>query len=144
VRWERSATLSELLARADGLLGIETATVRATAGDRWIDLDVGHEYLLEVAYPFARDGGFGTSVLLRDRADLGVHVLAEGGRIAEVSFALHSADNDDAVKQLQAAMRTHWGRPRTKYEETWTWRTSDRTVTADLASYTPQITIRKR
>ena len=141
VRWERTASLPDLLERADGLLGAERAAVRAAAGDRWIELEEGHLYRLEVAYPFASNLDVSAMTPPRDREDLGVAALAEGGRITQVSFVLRDLD-EDAVTALRAALRARWGRGRTRDDET-TWRESDRTITAELDGELTRITIRQ-
>ena len=51
VRWERTATMAELLDRAESVIGKARARVRASAGDHWTELEPGHRSLLEVSYP---------------------------------------------------------------------------------------------
>lgn len=131
LRWEPSATLPELVEHADRLLG---TTVRKS--DRWRELEPGR-YLLEVAYPFDQLGNHVVSRL--DLDDLGIDVRTERGAIVQVSLALARLDDDGL-----AALSARWGPPRTQGETTWTWRTPDRTITAELADSRPRITIRKR
>jgi len=136
VRWEREATLPDLLDSAEALLDRDAATVAKQAGDRWIRIEP-HRYLLEFPYQFV--GGylsFSGSERLEDRYDLGMQVTVDQGRISEVTFVLHPVDDPDA---LHALLRSRWGGPRVG-EDGWTWRTPDRIVVAD----TNRITIQKR
>jgi hypothetical protein len=145
VRWERTITLAELLDRAERVIGEPRARVRATAGDRWTELDPGHRALLELPYPFARTNAFGAPVKLDARDDLGLQVVVEHGRIAEVSFALGAID-DEAGRELATVLRARWGRPRSVGHEsnTLAWRSPGRSVTAELDGFPSRIVIRAR
>lgn len=137
VRWEREATLPDVLDSAEALLDRDEAAVAAQAGDRWIRIEP-HRYLLELPYQFDRGyEAFRGSEHLKDRNDLGVQVTVDQGRIREVTFVLAPMDDPEA---LYALLRSRWGRARSG-EDGWTWRTADRIVVADLED-TKRITIR--
>ena len=136
VRWERTPTLPELVERADGMLGLETSAVRRAAGDRWNELEP-DRYSVDVALPLPGRG----SVQLRSHGDLGVELLAQRGRIVQVSLALRGID-DEAAKALPTLLRARWGSPRVKDQHTWMWWTSDRVITAERDA--TQLTIAKR
>jgi hypothetical protein len=146
VRWERTATMAELLDRADSVIGKARARVRASAGDRWTELEPGQRYLLEVPYPFARRNDFGALVKLEARDDLGLQVMVEHGRIAEVSFVLRDIDDADDVRELSTTLRARWGQPRIVGNEpkTLAWRTPARSITAELDGSAKRIVIRAR
>jgi len=143
VRWERTATLAELLDRAESVIGKARTRVRESAGDRWTDLEPGHRALLDVPYPFARTIDFGFPVKLEARDDLGLQVVVEHGRIAEVSFVLREVD-DDAVREFPTVLRARWGKPRIIGNEpkTFAWRTPARSITAELDGFPTRIAIR--
>jgi len=143
VRWERTATIAELLDRAESVIGKARARVRASAGDRWTELEPGHRSLLEVPYPFARASDFGFPVKLEARDDLGLQVMVEHGRIAEVSFVLRDVD-DDAARELPTVLRARWGQPRIVGNEpkTFAWQTPARSITAELDGVPMRIVIR--
>ncbi|HEY5926325.1 MAG TPA: hypothetical protein VIV11_31785, partial [Kofleriaceae bacterium] len=134
-RWERTLSFAELLERAEGLLG-RSATTGSEIVDRWI-VGEGGRHVLETPYPFTTFTDFGQPVPLRDRNDLGIQVLIDSGRITEV--ALEFRDPDGSV--TTAALRSRWGRPRVAHD-TWTWRTANGTVTAELGDWPKRITIR--
>ncbi|HTR49793.1 MAG TPA: hypothetical protein VMJ10_03735 [Kofleriaceae bacterium] len=127
IRWQPKLELSELIERADALLDQRTADVRAEQHDRWIEVEPGRRYLLEL--PF-RDGFTGTfrscdPPALGDRTDLGIQVTAEHGRITAVAF--ETFDDD-----LSAALHARFGRPRIERDQgTATWHVRDRIVSLD-------------
>jgi hypothetical protein len=141
VRWEPALELPELLDRADRLLGMHVASVRDAAGDRWSELEPGRRYQLEVAYPFV-DATWFVNPGMEHRADLGLHLTAERGRIVEVTLSLRDRD-DDRARVLVATMRSRWGRSRVA-SGAWTWLLSDRVVTAALHAPITRIAIRAR
>jgi hypothetical protein len=138
VRWERAWSAPEVVEHADELVGQSVAAVRARLGDRWFDLPVGA--LIEAPFVFPAFGVYPGSATPLNDDERGIHVLVEHGRIAEVSFVL--ADRDASVAPLREAVRARWGRPRTKRGDIWKWRTPDRSITADVASYWSMLTIR--
>jgi hypothetical protein len=116
VRWEATATLPEVLDRAEQLIGMDKASVRAAAGDRWTELVPGVQYRLEL--PFKFGGG-------SERGDLGLRVTTERGRITEVAFATRDRIEDDVL-------HARWGRPHVSAEtDAHTWRTHGRVITVD-------------
>jgi hypothetical protein len=139
VRWERTADLAELLDRAESVLGKTRASVREAAGDRWTEV-MQDRYLLEVPYPFDRQA-YAVTASFYGRDDLGVRIETDRGRVGQVSFALRSVDDCDA---LQATLRARWGRPRltSHDQETRTWRTRDREITAVFEGSGARIVIR--
>ena len=80
---------------------------------------------------------------LEARDDLGLQVVVEHGRIAEVSFVLRDVD-DDAVRELLPVLRARWGQPRIVGNEpkTFAWRTPARSITAELDGFPTRIVIR--
>jgi hypothetical protein len=143
VRWEKASTLPDLLDRAESLLGSTVDAVRDAARDRWTELEPNHRYLIQVPYPL-RSNLFDYAVQLSPHDAPGIQVVIERGRVAEVSLMLRDLDDDDTSKLLRATLRSRWGRPRVIREDTWSWRTSDRAVTAEVSDYMPSITIRRR
>jgi len=139
-RWERTATLADVLSRADELIGRDAATTRKAARDRWIELGA-HRHLLEVPYPFSPFYDFGAPVPLANRDDLGFNVLVERGRIEHVMFALHGVED---MRQLRARLRAQWGRPQRREDDTWTWQLADRSITAQLDDMTTLVEISQR
>lgn len=135
VRWERAMKLAELLARADRLLGADPVAVAEKARDRWTEIEPGRRYLHEMPYGlFARTPWF----VSPPRDDPGIVVAVARDRITEVSFSI----GIDPYEDMMAALRSRWDRPRIR-DQTWTWRRSDRIVTAEIDEST-LITIRSR
>ena len=137
VRWEPVATFDELLERADRLLGADRGAVSRKARDRWIEVEPGRHYRLEVPYPLRGPRPY--------RDELGMDAVVEKGRIAEVSFSIR--DPDAEPTKVPAVLRSHWGRPRVHADEpTWTWHRPDRIVQAgfDLDDETTTVTLRVR
>jgi hypothetical protein len=138
VRWERTASLSEVLQRAEAIVGWSAQSVRDAAGDRWREIEAGL-YRLDVPYAFGYVSlGMGMS-LPSDLA--GMKVAVENERVAEVSLALYGGEN---AYQLRKLLRSRWGRPATNRDQTWTWRTGVQTMTAKLWEYPSTVTIRTR
>lgn len=131
VRWQRLMTISNLLERAESLLGMDAKTVRNEARDAWIEVEAGRHYRLEVPYRLVGESPYVSDA----RGGRGLRVAMEGGKIAEVSFELQR-DDRDALE----ALPKRWGRPR-KRDDTWTWSLPDRVITAEGQSW---ITIAKR
>jgi hypothetical protein len=136
VRWERAASLAELLDSAEGALGKTRASVHESAGDRWTEV-MQDRYLLEVPYPF--DPEYSIPPSLSARTDLGVRVETDRGRVGQVSFVLRGDRNDE---ELEKTLRARWGRPRVLSNGTLAWRTRDREITATLDYLGARIVIR--
>ena len=115
VRWEPLLTVPELLDRVEAIVGRPRATVRAKAGDRWID-DASDP---DLQLPFV----FSPQDWDIDRA---IHLHVEHGRIVGAAFRLVGADNDE----LAHLVRKRWGRPRI-VDDVWTWKTVERETTFD-------------
>ncbi len=141
VRWERAATVPELVERADAMLGQAPSALHEVAGDRWRELEPGH-YAVEVAHPSLRYSEWFVTAPMRESQELGIDLVGEHGRIAQVGFSLRDLDHD-ALAELRKTLRVRWGRPQTK-GQTLTWRTVDRTITADLDANPAQVTIHTR
>jgi hypothetical protein len=140
VLWERAVSLGALLDRAEGVVGKTRASVRESAADRWTEV-MEDRYLLEVPYPFDPIG-YAVPASLYARADLGVRVDTDHGRVGQVSFILSYVEDID---ELATTLRARWGRPRiTSDPKTYTWRTRDREITAVLADFSSRIVIRDR
>jgi hypothetical protein len=122
VRWERTATLPEVIERADTLLGA------AIDRERWIEVESSHRYRLELPYPSHR---------YIAGNDLSLNALVERGRVTQVSFDL------EGYGEFVEVMRARWGRPRV-HGDTWTWQTTDRTITVESPDDEPRVTIRSR
>jgi hypothetical protein len=152
VRWERTLNLTGLLERANSLLGSDATRVRAVARERWETRHVPSRFYGEpdeahafVAMPYARrDYPADLPIDLRSNEDFGVQLGVQNGRIAEVSFAMRELgdQSDDAFKAATKALRSTWGRPLARSHDKWTWRTADRTITAELAAWPARVTIR--
>ena len=138
-RWEKTATLAELLDRAERLVGRPAESVRQEAGDRWVEVEPNH-YLIEMPFHFrSSDSAIGFSQQLSHTHDYGIQVTVERDRIAQVSLTLR-----DQSTELAKLLRTRWGRPAAKREDTSTWRTPEQTRTAELWDYESTVTIRAR
>jgi hypothetical protein len=138
VRWEPELALSDVIDRADALLGQDRATVGDAARDHWVEVEAHRSYLLEIPYQFVESYGFMGRQRLGDRDDLGIHLVVDQRRITEVTFALSRLED---ATELRASLRARWGRPRVK-EGTWTWRKPDRIITAEVDG--GRMTIAKR
>ncbi len=140
VRWEKTLTTAALLERANGLLGQDAVKLKAAERSRWVEF--GNQNMLTVPFPF-QPYGFGYAVDMRD-ADYGLQLVVAHARIAEVSFMLPDL-GDDGVRFLTAkqALLATWGRPRLKTKEMWTWRSSDRLVTAEIGIWRAHVSIRE-
>jgi hypothetical protein len=101
VRWEPAMKLDALLARADELIGLAANKVAREAGDRWIEVEAGHRYSLEV--PYRLGAWYGEPIPLRERRDLGLQLTVVDGRISEVAFELRYDDE----REIAAAVRKH-------------------------------------
>lgn len=138
-RWEKTATLAELLDHAERLVGRPAESVRQEAGDRWIEVEPNH-YLIEMPFNFRYGGSaIGYSQQLSHTHDYGIQVTVERDRIAEVSVTLH-----DQATELRTLLRSRWGRPAARRDDTSTWRTRAQTRTAELWDFDSTITIRAR
>lgn len=135
VRWERDVSLAELVERTDQMIGMRVADVREAAGDRWIEVEPGRRYLLEMPGTAGYlDGCW--SIPIDRREDLGAYLTVEHGKVSEVTFIA------DVGEDAQPELRARWGRPRER-DGKWTWRLRDRIVTADTDSRS-RITIAAR
>lgn len=135
VRWEPELTLGGLVERADALLGADRVAVAKAAGDRWIEIEPNRQYQLDVPYPFDKYR------MIRP-GELGLQVIAAAGKIVEISFSAR-VDEEDGARRLAKLMRSRWGAARVR-DDSWTWRTSDRTVSAELGYSMANVTIRLR
>jgi hypothetical protein len=122
-RWERTATVPELLDRADRLLGMRTSEIDL-ADDHWNrNPAYPDRYTVEMPFSFA---GYPIGPQRYDHQ--GLKLRAERGAIVEVSLVLGSSADPT---EIEAIMKPRWGRARRITETTWTWRTSDRVVTVE-------------
>jgi hypothetical protein len=135
VRWEPTLSTTELLETADGIVGKQRAGVTKAAAERWIELEHGHRYTLELPYPFRRES-YGEYAAALPDSSANLHISGEHGRIDDVAFTLRDGDIDG----VNTAMRAHWGRPRVA-GSTWTWTKPDRTITAEVDDYSSAVTI---
>jgi len=135
VRWEPTLSTTELLETADGIVGKQRAGVTKAAAERWIELEHGHRYILEVPYPF-RHESYGEYAAALPDSTANLQIAGEHGRIDDVTFTLRDGDIDD----VKATMRAHWGRPHVT-GSTWTWKKHDRTITAEVDDYSSVVTI---
>jgi hypothetical protein len=135
VRWEPTISTDELLATADGIVGKPRAEVTKAAAERWIELEHGRRYTLEVPYPF-RHVSYGEYAAALPDIATNLQVQADHGHIDDVTFTLRDGDIDD----VKATMRARWGRPQVA-GSTWVWRKQDRTITAELDDYSSSVKI---
>lgn len=155
VRWAPRLKLPELLARANALIGMDASSVRAAAGERWQVRYVssGLYGVPDVAATFFAVPYASARYPLDYPIYLGylgwpdegwARVTIEDGRIAEVSLVVRDLGEEgesraDALK----ALRSTWGRPSVRRRNLWTWRANDRSVTAEIGTYEPHVTVRK-
>jgi hypothetical protein len=142
VRWEKTATFAEIIEQADSLLGAKREDVARRAGDQWYEIEPNRRYLLEVPFPVAASNDYGSPPPFEQRRDVGMSLTTYAGVITEVSVPLREPYGDgETPSELQVALTARWGRPRIR-EGTWTWRTTDRKVTAQLEQWPgPMLTI---
>ncbi len=140
-RWEKTATLPELFAIAESLIGKNALEARDAARSRWSETEPGHRFRYAVPYPFIPylDIGAGTPKSARD--DLGMDVVVERGLVEEVSFSFAFYE-EDGKKKLKDALRARYGRPR-MLEEVQTWQRPGATVTLD-DFYRTRVTLKRR
>lgn len=142
VRWERALTFAELLARADQLIGMDAASVRAAAAERWVAGLGDGDHLLAVPYAPADQRPYPIDVRAPESPAL--RLTVEAGTIAEVSLvAGELGETSDARDAARGALRARWGRPAHRSGDGSTWRTAARTVTAELDGWLPRLTIRR-
>lgn len=134
IRWERELKLDELVERADRLLGAERVAVGMASRDRWIEIEPGRRYVLELPYADER-------YPMSSGDALRLQIGAKAGRIVEIWFAVRV---DESTREaIDEVLRARWGRPRANADVR-TWRRPDRIVTAELGSSTMMLTIRAR
>lgn len=138
VRWEPTLSTTELLETADGIVGKPRAQVTKASAERWIELEHGRRYTLEVPYPF-RHVSYGEYAAALPDSATNLQIEAEHGHIDDVAFTLRDGDIDD----VKATMRAHWGRPHVA-GSTWVWKKPDRTITAEVDDYSSAVTIHAR
>jgi hypothetical protein len=137
VRWEREASLTEVVAYTDGLLGQRLATVKRAAGDRWHAIDA-DRYLVEVPHLF-ESYGRGSSTPMAERTDLGLVVTVRAGKIVEV--AARMSRFEEIPDGLETALRARLGRPNRAADDTLSWHKRGRTVVSDLSGWTASLTL---
>lgn len=143
LRWEKTATIADLVERADGLLGANRDALARSAGDHWYEIESNRRYLLEVPFPVPSSNDYAFAPRFEDRPDVGMFLTAHAGVITEVEFTLREPYRSDEASELPRLLKARWGRPRVDDYE-WTWRTSDRAVTARVDSSMAKITISRR
>ncbi len=132
IAWQPTLVLSEVLDRAESLLGTPAPALAARHGERLHELEPGRDFVLALPYGFAARGGYET--VRYSASDLGLRLSIEHGRVAEVSFGL-PADDDDIVTRLVR----RWGRRRADGS----WHVRGAAIAADLDDL-HQITLRAR
>jgi hypothetical protein len=124
-------TTADVLARANELLGADTAHLARTQKDRW-QATGPQRFSLEVPYDldeWAYEG-------LRDS---GIAITADRGRVDELTFSVRDTDHE-----IGDALKARWGHP-TVHGSTWTWRKADRVIEAELDdSINAKVTLRRR
>ena len=132
LRWERAIAVDEMLSRAEQLLGAERGTISAAAGDRWLELETGKRYLLELPYSFVNHSWQPA----RSRpADRGLTITTDRRIVTDVMFET-SAD--------RKLLKKRWGTPRVVGEGSWLWYRGDRAITADFVDERTTVTIARR
>lgn len=139
LRWEKTATLADLVERADRLLGAERDAVARSAGDHWYEIESNRRYLLEVPFPVPSTNDYAFAPRFEDRPDVGMFLTAHAGVITEVAFSLNEPYRG-GESEVPKLLKARWGRPKVNDYE-WTWRTADRAVTAWIDSSSAKITI---
>ena len=104
-RWEKPATLAELVARGDELLGMDLETVKASAGKRFHTTPGGH-YLVDAAVPFPRGWTGDTSF---EPANLGFLLSEQGGKIVRVKMAFRVISEEHIDDELEKIGVKRWG-----------------------------------
>jgi hypothetical protein len=140
-RWEKTATLPEVLATAESLLGKNALEVRDHAGGRWRTTEVANYFHYEVPYPFVPYLDIGAETPKTARDDLGMTLVVEQSVIEEVSFGFAFYE-ENGEKKLKETLRARYGQPRI-LEEVQTWRLPTATVTMD-DFYRPRVTLKHR
>lgn len=140
LRWEKTATLADLIERADSLLGASRDVLARGAGDLWYEIEPNRRYLLEMPFPVPSSNDYAFAPRFEDRPDVGMLLTAHAGVITEVELMLREPYRSDETSELPKLLKARWGRPKVgEYE--WTWRTRDRAVTAWVDSSSAKITI---
>jgi len=134
LRWEKALTFVELVERADHLLGADRETIRRTAGDRWVELEKGTRYRLEVPFAFRR--------YERIDSELGLVATVDHGRITEVRFDMRDDSLESEV--AERLLRSRWGRPQLRDDKAMTWTKPDRIIRAELVMYDAVVALRLR
>jgi hypothetical protein len=143
VRWEKAATLAEIVARAESLLGADRDAVARAAGDHWYEIEPNRRFMLEVPFPVASSRDYGSPPRLEDRGDIGVFLTARAGVITEVLFTVREPNrSDESPSEIPKVLEAQWGRTK-RGEYNWTWRKPDRVVEASVDSASARIQITK-
>ncbi len=137
VRWEASATLDDVLERADRLVGSSRIIARVAAGDRWVEIMPGRKYMIEVPAPWLEIPLLGASWPTWNDANHGLWLLTDSRGVERVDLAI--------ARDLEAypALRARWGRPRIRGDLR-TWVTKDRVITAEYSAAGTQVSVRRR
>lgn len=132
LRWERRISLEDVVARAETMLGTDRGTISANARERWLELDAGKRYLLELPYTFAD-----TWEHIRTRpAERGIQLLTDRRIVTELTL---TTDED------RTRLKARWGKPRISGGgDYWTWHKSDRTIVASFEDRKTTITLSRR
>jgi hypothetical protein len=121
LRWSRAATVETILARADELVGADAALVAHESREDWHTIEAHQRYLLELPYAFSAYSGVATRT-----EELGLQLVADGDRLAEIAFTLRA---DETGTDVAAQLRSHWGPARVR-GGSWTWQKPDRIIEA--------------
>jgi hypothetical protein len=134
VRWEPQATLTELLDRAESVIGQDQASVQKSAGDHWAELARERdEDVLEVPFAFCRDCDYTSP------ASRGLRLTTERGRITQVTFKLPDPEPSDGGASLDDVLRARWGRPHLVGQDpaTLVWQIHGHRISVDSEIYEP-------
>jgi hypothetical protein len=130
VRWERTLSFDELVSRAEKMLGADRGTLADDGDDRWIELESGKRYVLELPYEYTKS--WQARALPSER---GIQLVTDRRIVTEVTFL---------TTHEREQLRAKWGRPRNAAADDWVWYRGDRTITAVFDGMKTTVTIAKR
>lgn len=131
LRWERTMTTDDVLARASDLLGADTAHLARTQKDRW---QARGPQRFSLSLPYEIDDWS-----YENLRDASISITEHRGRVDELTLTV-----TDREHEIGDALKARWGRPSVN-GSTWTWRKADRVIEADVEdSINAKVTLRRR
>jgi hypothetical protein len=132
LRWERTVALDDVLARAERVLGTDRTEISTVANDRWLELETGKRYLLEMPYAFGKHDWQPA----RSRAsERGMELVTDRRIVTAVTLT---------TPEDRARLKARWGKPRVSGDDLWVWHKQGRTIVASFEDPTTTITLSRR